>query len=32
VNTHSEYYIVESNKNLGMYGIDEKFGEALKQN
>ena len=30
VNTHSEYYIVESNKNLGMYGNDGKFGEALK--
>jgi hypothetical protein len=28
--THGEYYILESNGNLGMYGNDGKFDEAIK--
>lgn len=27
---HGEYFILESNKNLGMYGRDGKFGEAKR--
>ena len=29
-NEHGEYYILESNGNLGMYGNDGKFDEAIK--
>jgi len=29
-NEHGEYYILESNGNLGMYGNDGKFDEAVK--
>lgn len=29
-NEHGEYYILESNGNLGMYGSDGKFDEAIK--
>ncbi len=29
-NTHGEYYILESNGNLGLYGKDGKFDEAIK--
>jgi len=29
-NKHGEYYILESNGNLGMYGNDGKFDEAVK--
>jgi hypothetical protein len=29
-NDHGEYYILESNGNLGMYGNDGKFDEAFK--
>lgn len=29
-NKHGEYYIVESNGNLGMYGNDGKFDEAVR--
>lgn len=29
-NKHGEYYILESNGNLGMYGNDGKFDEAIK--
>lgn len=29
-NGHEEYYIIESNGNLGMYGKDGKFDEAIK--
>ena len=29
-NDHGEYYILESNGNLGMYGNDGKFDEAIK--
>lgn len=29
-NEHGEYYIIESNGNLGMYGKDGKFDEAVK--
>jgi len=25
---HGEYFVLENNKNLGMYGRDGKFGEA----
>lgn len=28
-NTHNEYFIIESNGNLGMYGKDGKFTEAV---
>ncbi|HUW06999.1 MAG TPA: hypothetical protein VMW01_12135 [Williamwhitmania sp.] len=31
-NKHNEYYIIETNGNLGMYGPDGKFGEAEKKN
>jgi hypothetical protein len=31
-NSHGEYYIIESNGNLGMYGRDGKFDEAKKLN
>lgn len=31
-NSHGEYYIIESNGNLGMYGRDGKFDEAKKIN
>lgn len=31
-NKHGEYYILESNGNLGMYGNDGKFDEAVKLN
>jgi len=30
-NKHKEYYIIEANGNLGMYGNDGKFGEAIKK-
>lgn len=29
-NTHKEYYLIEENGNLGMYGENGKFGEAVK--
>lgn len=29
-NTHGEYYILESNGNLGLYGENGKFDEAIK--
>ena len=29
-NQHGEYYIVESNGNLGLYGENGKFDEAVK--
>jgi len=29
-NKHGEYYILETNGNLGMYGKDGKFDEAVK--
>lgn len=29
-NKHGEYYIVETNENLGLYGNDGKFDEAIK--
>ena len=29
-NQHGEYYILETNGNLGMYGNDGKFDEAIK--
>lgn len=29
-NKHGEYYILETNGNLGMYGNDGKFDEAIK--
>jgi hypothetical protein len=29
-NEHGEYYILETNGNLGMYGNDGKFDEAIK--
>ncbi|MCL9805881.1 hypothetical protein NAT51_10130 [Flavobacterium amniphilum] len=29
-NGHGEYYILESNGNLGMYGNNGKFDEAIK--
>lgn len=32
VNKHSEYFLIEGNGNLGMYGNDGKFGEAIKKN
>ena len=31
-NTHGEYYILESNGNLGLYGENGKFDEAVKIN
>ena len=31
-NGHGEYYILEKNGNLGMYGKDGKFDEAIKIN
>ncbi|GGI92412.1 hypothetical protein [Legionella impletisoli] len=31
-NTHGEYYIIEDNGNLGFYGNNGKFGEAIKIN
>jgi hypothetical protein len=30
-NKHNEYYIIETNGNLGMYGPVGKFGEAVKK-
>tara|TARA_R110000737_G_scaffold246939_1_gene257161 strand:- start:1571 stop:2278 length:708 start_codon:yes stop_codon:yes gene_type:complete len=30
-NTHGEYYIIEKNGNLGMYDLDGKFKEAVKE-
>jgi hypothetical protein len=29
-NKHGEYYIIEDNGNLGMYGKNGKFEEAVK--
>lgn len=29
-NTHNEYFLIESNGNLGMYGKNGKFAEAIK--
>lgn len=31
-NKHNEYYLIESNGNLGMYDNEGKFGEAIKIN
>jgi hypothetical protein len=30
-NIHKEFYLIEDNGNLGMYGKDGKFGEAIKK-
>jgi len=30
-NMHQEYYLIENNGNLGMYGKDGKFSEAIKK-
>jgi hypothetical protein len=31
-NSHGEYYVLESNGNLGLYGRNGKFDEAIKIN